>query len=174
VVLWGGLTYGLNSTVNGRDFWTGQIKPSTVIAPVKPLGVKPLNSQGIQNPSKLDQVNLNNQSQATHRLDDGLSGTKIGQGDFAGKNIYSGRVPHIGSGQLTQDAAISSAQKWLQPGYTEVSQGRFVSADGLRQIRFGFHETSNPNNLHIHFEAFNKSYWNGGRIIESTVTSIVR
>lgn len=68
--------------------------------------------------------------------------------------------------------ALSAAEGYLGKGYKELSSGRFVSSDGLRQIRFGAHEVRNLSNLHIHFEAFNKSYWNGGRVIESTSTII--
>ena len=33
--------------------------------------------------------------------------------------------------------ALNLAENYLGPGYTEASLGRFVSADGLRQIRMG-------------------------------------
>ena len=64
---------------------------------------------------------------------------------------------------------MSTAEGYLGSGYKEVSPGRFVSSDGLRQVRFGIHEVRSINNLHIHFEAYNSA---GGRIIESTSTTI--
>jgi hypothetical protein len=36
---------------------------------------------------------------------------------------------------LTVDEALDAASQFLGPGYTEAEPGRFVSADGLRQVR---------------------------------------
>jgi hypothetical protein len=64
---------------------------------------------------------------------------------------------------------LNSAQNYLGHGYREVSPGRYVSADGMRQVRFGAHETRGAQ-MHGHFEAFDQP---GGRIIENTNVRIV-
>ncbi|MFT6971227.1 MAG: hypothetical protein ACJAXX_001796 [Roseivirga sp.] len=109
-------------------------------------------------------------------LDDplGANGTSLRGPDFIGKAVTRGKIPHIQSGQLTEDTAMTAAKKFLESGYKEVSPGRFISRDGLRQIRFGAHELKSIGNLHIHFEAFNIPYWSGGKIVESTSTKIIQ
>jgi hypothetical protein len=37
----------------------------------------------------------------------------------------------------------------------------------MRQIRFGNHEVRSPT-MHGHFEAYDRSYFEGGRVIENT------
>jgi hypothetical protein len=69
---------------------------------------------------------------------------------------------------VSPNAFLDSAMKYLGPGYKEVSPGTFVSADGMRQVRFGAHETRGPN-LHGHFEAYDKP---GGRVVENSVVKI--
>lgn len=64
-----------------------------------------------------------------------------------------GKAPELPSGQLTETQVLDRAEEYLGSGYTEVSPGRYVSADGKRQFRYGEHETRNPNNHHGHFEA---------------------
>lgn len=43
-----------------------------------------------------------------------------------------------------------------------------MSEDGMRQVRYGAHETNSPTH-HGHFEAYNES---GGRVIENTSVEI--
>jgi len=52
-----------------------------------------------------------------------------------------------------------------------MGKGRFLSADGLRQIRWGIHEL-NPLDMHIHFEHYDLPWDIGGKVIESTYTMI--
>jgi len=61
-------------------------------------------------------------------------------------------------------------EEYLGPGYTEVTpgSGRYVSADGLRQVRYGSHETGGPRH-HAHFEAYDRPAAQGGRVVENSV-----
>jgi len=82
-----------------------------------------------------------------------------------------GRAPEFPGGQVGESAFIDSILDYLGPGYREVSPGRYVSADGFRQVRFGAHEVRGPQ-LHGHFEAFDAPFGEGGRVIENTVVRI--
>lgn len=77
----------------------------------------------------------------------------------------------IKGGVVAADKVLGLADKYLGAGHTEVSPGRWVSSDGLRQFRFGTHETS-TNPLHAHFEVYDKSYFKGGTLTENTVVEI--
>jgi RHS repeat-associated protein len=87
--------------------------------------------------------------------------------DNEGIRIIRRTAPEYNSGVLSQSKTMDVAQQWLQPGYEDMGKGRFVSKDGMRQVRFGAHEL-NSSQMHIHFEAYKTSYWNGGRIIENS------
>jgi hypothetical protein len=166
----GGIQGGI-ALKNGREFWNGTLKPGPVnnnISISKINVTKPPESKNNLPLSKPEQ--LPDQRYVGGEVL-GADDVRLG-GDLAGRGL-SNRAPHIESGLLTEKSAMSVADKWLGAGYKEISSGRFVSADGMRQVRFGFHEVKNINNIHIHFEAFNSSYWNGGRVIESTSTSIL-
>ena len=82
-----------------------------------------------------------------------------------------GRAPEFFGGRASEAGFLNAAEDYLGPGYREVSRGRYVSADGMRQLRFGTHETAGPR-LHGHFEAFDIPYDHGGRIIENTIIDI--
>ena len=84
-----------------------------------------------------------------------------------------GTVPEYNSGTLNEGNAMDASQKWLGAGYKDMGNGRFVSEDGLRQVRFGAHELGS-NALHIHFEAYNAPYWNGGSVVENSRIFIVK
>jgi len=69
-------------------------------------------------------------------------------------------IVDVTSKPRTVDAALTTAEKWLKPGYTELGKpgsGVFLSADGLRQFRMsptdvaGSHGKIGP---HVHFEKF--------------------
>jgi hypothetical protein len=83
-----------------------------------------------------------------------------------------GRAPEFPAGQLTESGFLSAMEEYLGPGYTEASPGRFVSADGLRQVRYGAHETSGPRH-HAHFEAYDRPAAQGGRVIENSVVDLI-
>lgn len=79
--------------------------------------------------------------------DDVIEETTKGTGDFTSSH------------SLTADDFLSLGDRWLGPGYREVSRnsGVFRSADGLRQMRMdpkslgGLH---NPKVPHVHLERF--------------------
>lgn len=79
-----------------------------------------------------------------------------------------GRAPEFPAGALPEDDVIDRAIDWLGAGFTERSPGRFVSADGLRQFRYGAHETRNASRHHCHFEALDSA----GHVIENSVVEI--
>jgi hypothetical protein len=66
---------------------------------------------------------------------------------------------------------LQGATTFLKTGYRDMGKGRFLSADGLRQIRWGSHEL-NPLDMHIHFEHYDLPWDIGGKVIESTYTLI--
>jgi len=82
--------------------------------------------------------------------------------------VPRGRAPEIPSDQITESGVLRQAENYLGRGYKEVSPGRYVSADGTRQFRYGVHETRNPANHHAHFESLQ-----GGRVTENAVVKIV-
>jgi len=79
--------------------------------------------------------------------------------------------PHIDGGIANVGNVLDGAIAFLKPGYRDMGRGRFLSADGLRQIRWGAHEL-NPANMHIHFEHYDIPWDIGGTLIESTFTLI--
>ncbi|MFQ3649236.1 MAG: hypothetical protein SNJ75_02800 [Gemmataceae bacterium] len=86
----------------------------------------------------------------------------------------AGRAPEFPAGELTESGFLSAMEEFLGAGYTEVTpgSGRYVSADGLRQVRYGAHETSGPRH-HAHFEAYDRPAGQGGRVIENSVVNII-
>lgn len=82
-----------------------------------------------------------------------------------------GRAPEFLGGEITESEFILSLEHYIGPSYREIplNSGRFVSADGLRQVRFGVHETRGPG-IHGHFEAYDHP---GGHVIENTRVEIV-
>jgi len=81
--------------------------------------------------------------------------------------VRPGKAPEFSRGQVTESGFLNSAERYLGAGYQEVSPGRFVSADGRRQVRFGVHETRGPQ-MYAHFEALER-----GRVIENARVIIV-
>jgi hypothetical protein len=82
-----------------------------------------------------------------------------------------GRAIEVASGVVTESQFLNNALEYLGKGYAEAAPGRWLSADGLRQVRFGTHEMRNPTNLHGHFEAYDRA---GGRVVENAVVKIVK
>lgn len=81
-----------------------------------------------------------------------------------------GRAPELPGGQLSEGDFPDAAVKYLGSNYREVSPGRYLSADGLRQVRYGAHEVRTPTHHHAHFEAYDRT---GGRVIENTMVELV-
>lgn len=90
------------------------------------------------------------------------------RGVGGGGVVPRGRAPEFPGGQLSETQFVDSALNYLGPGYREASPGRYVSADGMRQVRYGADETKVGSVHHGHFEAYDKSYYNGGAVVENT------
>jgi hypothetical protein len=84
-------------------------------------------------------------------------------------NVFESRAPEYSGGSITESSFLDNIEKFLGSGYTEVSPGRYVSKDGLRQVRYGKHET-NSRTHHGHFESYDRP---GGQIIENTSVEII-
>lgn len=83
----------------------------------------------------------------------------------------NGRAHEIPSGKIHETSVLDSMQKWLGEGYKSLEGGRYVSKDGLRQARYGQHETRPGRKEHVHFEAYDAP---SGKIIENSVVEIVK
>jgi RHS repeat-associated protein len=78
-----------------------------------------------------------------------------------------GRAPEYPGGTIREDQAMDAAARWLGDGYREVGNGRYISRDGSRVVRYGNHEV-NSKTHHIHFESVEN-----GRVVENTSAEIV-
>jgi hypothetical protein len=81
----------------------------------------------------------------------------------------AGRAPEYYGGTVTEDQALSTAERWLRPGYREVESGsgRYLSANGERGVRYGSDEVTDAIH-HIHYEAYENGY-----VVENTFAHIV-
>lgn len=82
-----------------------------------------------------------------------------------------GRAPEFPSGKLSENNVPDAMKKWLGDGYKPLANGRYISQDGLRQVRYGQHETRPGITHHVHFESYNKP---GGIVIENSVVEIIK
>lgn len=82
------------------------------------------------------------------------------------------RAPEYDGGTISETGFINSAEKWLGDNYTSLPGGRYISNDGMKQVRYGHHETSSSTH-HGHFEAYDKPANQGGKVIENTAVKIV-
>lgn len=58
---------------------------------------------------------------------------------------------------MTTDDALETANQFLGPGYRDMGGGRFLSQDGLRQVRLTDADLAHPRqNPHINFETYNQ------------------
>jgi hypothetical protein len=85
------------------------------------------------------------------------------------KNVFETRAPEYSGGRVTESGFLKNIEKFLGSEYTQVSPGRYVSKDGLKQVRYGSHETKSKVH-HGHFESYDHP---GGQIIENTSVEIV-
>lgn len=55
---------------------------------------------------------------------------------------------------------LDLADNYLGKGYTEASPGRFVSSDGLRQVRMGFDDIvgTHAGGPHVNFDILSPKY----------------
>ena len=89
-------------------------------------------------------------------------------GEISAVSKVGGRASEFVGGKVSESGFLNAVGKYLGEGFKEVSPGRYVSSDGLRQVRFGAHEVKGPG-LHGHFEAYDAA---GGHIIENTKVNI--
>ncbi|HUX80685.1 MAG TPA: hypothetical protein VMW10_13220 [Alphaproteobacteria bacterium] len=85
------------------------------------------------------------------------------------RNKTHKRAPEIPGGRITEEKFLDAAIKYLGKDYKTLPNGRYVSKDGLRQVRYGRPEVKNKH--HAHFEAYDKP---NGRIIENSHVEIVK
>ncbi|CAD7289865.1 hypothetical protein LMG7974_01951 [Campylobacter majalis] len=88
-------------------------------------------------------------------------------------NIPTRRAPEYIGGKISESNFLISAEQWLGDGYVSLPNGRYISKDGMRQVRYGKHET-NSKIHHAHFESYDKPIEKGGRIIENTSVEIIQ
>jgi RHS repeat-associated protein len=84
------------------------------------------------------------------------------------------RAPETEGGEITESGFLRAAQKFLGKDYEYKGDGRYVSKDGLRQVRYGRDETKNSNKHHAHFEAYDKPSDKGGNVIENRRVTITK
>jgi len=73
---------------------------------------------------------------------------------------------NVGGGKLTVEKALGLAEKWLGPGYKEIAEGVYRSADNLRQFRMTTDDLLDPRQgSHVHFESIDA---NGRDIVENS------
>jgi RHS repeat-associated protein len=78
------------------------------------------------------------------------------------------KAPEYKGGAVTESGFLDAALSWLGEKPTDKGDGRYISSDGMRQVRFGPHETEGKE-LHGHFEAYDKP---GGKVVENTSVKI--
>ena len=81
-------------------------------------------------------------------------------------------APEYYGGTISETKFLNHAEKWLGSHYRSLPNGRYLSDDGMRQIRYGNHETTTPNHHHGHFEAYDRPADQGGTVIENTFVTI--
>ena len=93
----------------------------------------------------------------------------VGHSSVLVHNTCSAILPPNGSRMRTSDA-LNLAENYLGPGYKEASLGRFVSADGLRQVRMGSKDILglHGGGPHINFEALAPNAINRMQIVTNT------
>ncbi len=79
--------------------------------------------------------------------------------------VVHNTCPHVDGGVASSHNVLQGAITFLRSGYRDMGKGRFLSADGLRQIRWGIHEL-NPLDMHIHFEHYDLPWDIEGKVIE--------
>ena len=77
---------------------------------------------------------------------------------------------NVGGGATTAENALTQAEKYLGPGYKEISPGVYRSADGARQFRMTNSDLLDPRQgPHVHFEAIGPD---GRTIVENSHVTI--
>jgi len=94
-----------------------------------------------------------------------LPAADLAKGLTSAGRLFSrlGRATEHLAGEISGRSLMDSALRWLGPAYQDMGRGRYLSADGLRQFRFGADEIKSAP-YHAHFEAYDRA---GGRVIEN-------
>ncbi|MEH1097865.1 polymorphic toxin-type HINT domain-containing protein [Micromonospora sp. CPCC 205561] len=82
----------------------------------------------------------------------------------ADKPGVPGGVKNLGDVQMATDDALDTAVEFLGADYQDMGDGRYLSADGLRQVRMTDRDTRHPTqNPHINFETYRNPIGPGRR-----------
>jgi hypothetical protein len=95
------------------------------------------------------------QEALTAKLGSGPAGFLIALGMMSGGGVNSGDQfsgPLYDGLHLSTNDALTAATAFLGEGYQDLGNGRFRSADGLRQVRMGIGDIEDPRGPHINFE----------------------
>ena len=155
--------------VSAYDYISGEPTNRWLAAVGVVAGVVPGGKGALKAGAKATKILRKTASHADEFADAAKAATKAPRGAAAPVRRL-GRAPEFPAGRLHEDVVLDRAIDYLGPGYRELSPGRYVSADGLRQFRYGAHEVRNPANHHAHFEALDQF----GRVIENSVVEIFR
>ena len=104
------------------------------------------------------------------RLLDAYKSGKVKRGGSGSSGVRKLKAPEFHGGKLSESEFLQSALKYLGKDYRSLPNGRYISKDGLRQVRYGRHEVSSKQH-HAHFESYDKP---NGRIVENTMVEIVK
>ena len=135
--------------------------------PVRELqpGDKLVDADGVR--VELVAVTPTGETATVHNLNvEGLHSYHVGAGDswvLVHNNCSSDLGPGVPGGvdnlqnpaQMATDDALDTATDFLGPNYRDMSGGRFLSEDGLRQVRMTDRDLAHPRqNPHINFETY--------------------
>lgn len=92
------------------------------------------------------------------------------KGPGAAPKVSTKGYGNVGGGATTAENALTQAEKYLGPGYKEISPGVYRSADGTRQFRMTNSDLLDPRQgPHVHFEAIGPD---GRTIVENSHVTI--
>ena len=154
----GGTLNGINASAHGKGFWKGNPLnqgPTPVGPAIQPKGIDSPKPADVKTPQSLKRLELNNNPQAprptTAATNDPLraNGMRIGQGDFAGKNITT-RDLYLNPGKqgrhIVGHKAYQSGKSILsadpQHLVNQLNNGNFtpvgVTRGGMPIVKFNF------------------------------------
>lgn len=91
--------------------------------------------------------------------------------DLTSVGSKSRKAPELLSGKITESGFLDASETWLGAGSKEATPGRWVSKDGMRQVRYGTHESTSKTH-HGHFESYDKPASQGGKVSQNAVVEI--
>lgn len=85
--------------------------------------------------------------------------------------VTAGTTRNVGGGEATPEQVLDAAEKYLGPGYKEISPGVFRSADRTNQFRMTDSDLTDPKQgPHVHFEYIGPD---GKQIIENSHVRLI-